>query len=565
VEPAAEERIPVDAIPLASWSGAQLRSASGRIHGGAVVSTDRTTHIDAPVPQGGIRLRVCGSASVFDDQGAVLEVRNGGEVLGRLTFPEGRASTQELILTELDSGRVVLDLVFVNDEVAGARDRNLDLERVDVLAAGSDESSGRLAAVRELLRGADVVVVSIDTLRADHIGSYGYGRPTSPNIDALAETGTVFEHATSTSTWTLPSHASLLTGLYPDEHGVNSYRDLRRIPDDVPTLAAAFRESGYATGGFAGGRWVTPRFGFDRGFDVFENDTEWAASIEDYAHRGETAARWVESLPPDQGYFLFVHYYQVHAPYWSPAVTRGRFLGGEGAREEAASPFESGAPTAADLEHQIRLYDEDIAAVDIGIGALLHDLHAARPDRPPLVVLTADHGEEFFEHGGSGHGQPHREVLSVPLIVSHPQLRGLVEARIADPVDSTRVAPTIADLVGLEERPFREERSAVSSIVGSSSPSSIAVAGSGRASDGYRVLWRRDRHVVDWRGRVRVYDVSVNPHEDVDLTAGDARLGRAQAAELDRAFGGLAPEGTWQGVELDPTTTEQLRALGYLR
>ena len=506
-----------------------------------------------------------GSASAFDGEGVLLEVHRDGHVLGQLRFPEGATTTQEVVLSELEGGRASIELVFVNDASDGERDRNLTLDRVQVFAASLDAASAREAAVKDLLRGADVVIISVDTLRADHLGSYGYGRQTSPNIDRLAASGTLFERATSTSTWTLPSHASLLTGLYPDEHGVNSYRDLRRIPEDVPTLAAAFRTSGYATGGFAGGRWVTPRFGFDRGFDVFENDTEWGASIEDYAHRGDSAASWVNGLPPDQPYFLFVHYYQVHAPYWSPSATRGRFLGGEAAREEAASPYESGAATPADLEHQIALYDEDIAAVDIGIGALVQELRAARPGAPPLVVLTADHGEEFFEHGGSGHGQPHREVLGVPLIVSHPRLAGLVQPRVAAPLDSTRVAPTVAELVGLEAGAFQADRSVVRTIAGVPSPSSVAMAGSGRAADGYRVLWHRDQSVVDWRSRIRVYDIAANPEEYVDLTAENASLGAAQAVELDRAFNALAPAGTWRGVELDVATTEQLRALGYLR
>jgi arylsulfatase A-like enzyme len=530
-----------------------------------VVSTDRVTCIDAPVPEGGIHLAVSGSSSTFDGEGALVDVKHRGRVVGQLRFPEGPTSTQRVSLTGLARGRAELQLVFVNDEMNDTHDRNLTIEAIEVFAASPDAPAAREATIEGILHGASVVLISVDTLRADHLGSYGYRRQTSPHIDRLATQGTLFERASSTSTWTLPSHASLLTGLYPDEHGANSYRDLRRLPDDVPTLAAAFRASGYATGGFAGGRWLTPRFGFDHGFDAFENDTDWAASIEDYAHRGGSAAAWVASLPADQPYFLFVHYYQVHAPYRPPEVTRGRFLEADADGAHVEGPFQSGTPTSRDLAQQIARYDEDIAAVDIGIGVLLRELDAARPDAPPLVVLTADHGEEFFEHGGSGHGQPHREVLHVPLIVSHPQISGLVEPRVSAPVDSVRVAPTIAELVGLGSNAFRVERSVVPWMVGRPSPTAVAMAGSGRAEDGYRVMWRPQQNVVDWNGRVRVYDIAASAHEHDDLAADDPTLVDLRRRELDDAFSALAPVGTWTEVDLDETTAGHLRALGYLR
>jgi arylsulfatase A-like enzyme len=318
----------------------------------------------------------------------------------------------------------------------------------------------------------NLVVISVDTLRADHLGVYGYGRDTSPRIDALASDGTVFEQAMSTAPWTLPSHVSMLTGLYPSQHRVHD--DGGRLAPEVPTLAARFADAGFHTFAVVSHIYVASPFGLDRGFAVFDDslleggainprgdavvdrfvqllDAHLGGSVETSAPAagGPEAAR--AALP----FFAFVHFFDPHWDYGAPPPFARRFVPG-GYEGRIDGSYESMVPflrtnavmSEEDREALVGFYDGEIAYVDAQVGGLLDALDARGLRGSTTIVLTADHGEEFKEHKRLGHGRTlFDEQLHVPLIVAgHPRLDRGRRSGLVSLVDLT---PTLLDLFGL--------------------------------------------------------------------------------------------------------------------
>ena len=301
----------------------------------------------------------------------------------------------------------------------------------------------------------DVILLSIDTLRADHVGAWGYapvdvrGQATSPTpyLDGLAASGTRFSQAWSAAPWTLPSHATILSGLLPIHHGV--IEDDRSVGACVPLLQAAFQKAGYATGATVATLYLTKKYGFDRGFDHFEDfgiSTEkenlTAKPLAEKVFASEAA--WGASLPAGKPAFAFVHVYDAHYPYDAPAPWNGRYdaeTGDKGAKYKKYEFYLKHPLSAAELAHQTAQYDEEIAYVDEQFRQFVA---AWTKNRPAIVVVVADHGEELGERGSWG--QAHTlwpEQLHVPMIVAGPGVAAQVVDRRAGLED---VAPTIAGL-----------------------------------------------------------------------------------------------------------------------
>jgi arylsulfatase A-like enzyme len=316
-----------------------------------------------------------------------------------------------------------------------------------------------------------VLLIVIDTLRADHLGCYGYHRPTSPRLDALARTGVRFANARAPSSWTAPSVASILTGLYPAVHGVE--RSTSVLAAQVPTMAEAFRAAGYATAAFSSNPvFVSPVMGFGRGFDRFElvngppvsrNDALKMIPVDPQFQRfvqvatadrmTDVALSWLaEHDGREAPFFAYVHYIDPHADYFPPAEYSARFgvapdapLAGVAQRQLLRS-FRA-PESAADLATLVGLYDAEVAFTDAHVGRLL-DEAAERVRGPLLVVVTADHGEEFGDHGGLGHGiRLWEEQLRVPLILSGA---GVPPGQTLDtPASLVSLWPTLAELAGV--------------------------------------------------------------------------------------------------------------------
>jgi arylsulfatase A-like enzyme len=315
------------------------------------------------------------------------------------------------------------------------------------------------ACSRERGGPPNVVLVSIDSLRADHLGCYGYGRATSPTLDRLADEGVLFENATSSTSWTLPAHASMFTGLPNSAHGLDA--PARVLSPERATLAEALQARGYRTAGFWSGPFLHPRFGLGQGFDHYVNCAGFAFDSDprranDLAHEDVTSPRLVEEVTRflddvgDQPFFLFVHMWDVHYDYIPPPPYDTLFdpdydgpVDGRG----VANALEDLAPR--DLEHLIALYDGEIAWTDRHLGLMLERLDELGLAGDTVVLVTADHGEEFFEHGLFGHRKTlFEESIAVPLVVRAPGIgrRGL---RVAEPVGIVDLAPTILELAGV--------------------------------------------------------------------------------------------------------------------
>ena len=413
-------------------------------------------------------------------------------------------------------------------------------------------------------RPTNVLLISIDTLRADRLGCYGYARPTSPTLDALARGGTLFEHTVAQSPWTVPSHATLFTGLFPHGHGVVSESD--RLAEELPTLATLLRGRGFLTAAVVQTSWLSAAQGFTQGFDSF-------VEIPDYADGGTLVARaaetWLRAYA-GRPLFLFLHFYDVHSEYRPKPEYRERFTkpydgfvdGSTMQLQELRNGFL--ALGARDLEQLSDLYDAEIRQLDDALGRLLPLLDELGVRDETLVVVTADHGEEFLEHGNVLHGRTlYREVLAVPLIWNGPGVpRGARVAAIASLAD---VVPTVlgrlgaavpAGLDGIDllaaPGPSAERRVVAAADHYNAEPDSLRMIQDLR----YKLIVERIT------GAVHLYDLERDPAERTDVAAQSPERVATLRQQLERhlARARQAPA----RAPLSPEQAERLRALGYL-
>ncbi|MCM2270156.1 MAG: sulfatase [Thermoanaerobaculia bacterium] len=320
------------------------------------------------------------------------------------------------------------------------------------LAAGVAVASLALAGCAPRLaptRG--ILVLSLDTLRADRLGAYGHTRDTSPFLDSLAARGVLFEEAIAQYPSTLVSHMSIFTGLYPREHAVFPPRG--QLAATIPTIAELLQRAGYRTAGFTEGGQMRGKHGFERGFDHFDDRAQ--RRFDDVERTLARGLGFLRSLQPDDRYFLFLHTYAIHTPYEPPPPYDTLYW--------KAAPPDVFAPTGrnflrlnshrltiepAAVEYFQALYDGSIRYVDDRLRQFFAELEALGLADDLTVVVTSDHGEEFLEHGRLAHTQAYRETLHVPLIVVHP---GMESARRVTPlVESVDLAPTVLELAGLK-------------------------------------------------------------------------------------------------------------------
>lgn len=295
----------------------------------------------------------------------------------------------------------------------------------------------------------DVVLISIDSLRRDHLSSYGYKRDTTPALDALAKDGQRYTQAISGSPWTLPAHMTMMTGLWPTEHQV--IEDDRKLADEVPMIAERMQAAGYATAGFVSAIYVSKDYGFARGFGVW-NDFGLSEKMS-LAHAVRTpelvksALDWGKSLPADQPAFLFLHTYDAHYPYDPPEPWNTKYNPAIPEKKLAYRTWEyykKHPLSKRRLRELTAQYDESIRFVDDSLKPLIATWSW---DRNVVFIVTADHGEELGERGSWGHAHTlYREALNVPLIVSGTGIEAGVRK---DRVGHIDVAATIAGIAGL--------------------------------------------------------------------------------------------------------------------
>lgn len=340
------------------------------------------------------------------------------------------------------------------------------------------------------------ILISIDTLRADHLGCYGYSRPTSPFLDSLAKRATLFEEAYAQFPSTLVSHMSMFTGLQPREHGVFPPNSV--LADEVEMFPEVFQRNGFRTAGFTEGGFMNGRFGFRRGFDEFAaRDRNRNRPLEQTFRRG---VRFLESLQPDDRFLLFLHTYAVHAPYDAPEPYREPFWSGEpppGAIQPTGPGLTRHNATGERLPQPVidwltALYDAGIRQTDEVLQRFFADLDRLGLANDVTVIVTSDHGEEFQDHGLLNHTQLYREIMRVPLLVIHPDQRSAV--RHAGVVQLVDLAPTLYELARLQPS-GRPSGVSLSRLLGRPAP---AIRGTAWAenSDG-RAVYRGEQREME--------------------------------------------------------------------
>lgn len=288
-----------------------------------------------------------------------------------------------------------------------------------------------------------IVLISVDTLGAHHVGTYGYERETTPNIDKWAEGAIVYEGAYAQLPGTLPSHMSMLTGLYPKEHGIYPSKNQPvALAPDIWTLTEYLQNAGYRTAGFTEGGYVAGMYGFSRGFDEFED------GISSWPNVLRHAKQFLRTVGSEDSFFLFLHTYQVHDPYRPPTAFKELFR----TREEPLPFGPSGANlvkinqgklsvSADDVADLRALHDAEIRFFDHRFPDLLTALDKCDLRHRTLLVFTSDHGEEFMEHGRLVHEQIYEPTVRIPLIIEVPDWQG--RKRVPELVELVDLVTTI--------------------------------------------------------------------------------------------------------------------------
>ncbi len=410
-------------------------------------------------------------------------------------------------------------------------------------------ASGPLAARLGLRRvRPNVLLISIDTLRADRVGAYGHAAAQTPHLDALAVRGLRFTQASTVVPLTLPAHASLLTGTFPAFHGVRDNGGFY-IGEEQVTLAETLRAQGFATGGFVAAFVLDSRWGIAQGFDTYFDDFDLSQAqgvgLDSVQRRGDEvvqhAAAWIDARG-DAPFFAWVHLYDPHAPYDAPEPYRARFPTGlHGA------------------------YDAEVAFTDAQVGELLRRLGSERLART-LVVVVGDHGESLGEHEEQAHGFfVYDATLAVPLIVAGPG----IEARVIDEqVRLVDVAPTLCDLLGVPAPQAVQGRSLLPLARGERLG---LTAWSESYYPRYHYGWSQLEALRDGRfkfiaaPRPELFDLRADPHETRDLAANDPQRVAAFTRTLDELRAKLRGRAAASGPRpVDRETEERLQALGYV-
>lgn len=419
-----------------------------------------------------------------------------------------------------------------------------------------------------------VVIFLTDTLRADRLGAYGYEQPTSPAFDAFARESILFEDAWAHAPWTRPTVASIFTGLHPSTHGAGGFD--RALGGGFTTLAEYFRKAGYRTGAVVSNHVVSQRFGFAQGFDVW-NDGEKRRYGFSAKEAVERALRFVDAGP--QPFFLYVHTMEPHVPYepsdedWAPFHAKG-------VARRPSLPILMKPKGPAEIAYLETLYLGEILGNDHAFGSLIDALRARGRLDDTLVAFVADHGEEFGDHGGHGHGHTlYRELTRVPLAVRLPKAaRGGV--REMQPVAQVDLLPTLLSLASLAAPELREGRDLSSLFLGRGAPGEapelVSETRFGKADKSalrigsLKLIVNDDPRVYgELDGPVELYDLDRDPGEHENRAAREpiaVQYLRARLEEL-RASQKRAAELLHGGakVELSDEDRNELRALGYVQ
>ena len=424
-----------------------------------------------------------------------------------------------------------------------------------------------------------VVLIVVDTLRADHLGLYGYARDTSPGIDRWAERAAVFEQALATAPWTLPTFGSIFTGHLPTTHlagrkpGGAGRSGLNAA---LPTLTEQLHEAGFATGALVANPFLRERFGFARGFESYDYRRGRRAD-----ETVDLGLAWLDEHSQEP-FFLFLHLMDPHLPYQAPEPLLGRYSAdaerleperAERQLQKGRNPMprrrvikqRAATMTPGQRDFVIGRYDEEVAYTDTALERLFDALAERDLWDSTLVVLTSDHGEELFDHDSFEHGHTFfQELLRVPLVIWAPRVE---PRREATPVSVADVAPTILEAVGLEPAAELSGVSLWRELHSGAEPPERRLLAEA-------VLYGKEKKaIVEWpfkliwepeSDRYALFDLAADPGETRDLAGERAALVTRLAGLLRQRLEEAATASPMEEVEIDAELEQELRALGYI-
>ena len=416
--------------------------------------------------------------------------------------------------------------------------------------------AGAIAGMDRAHRGRpNIVLVVLDTVRADHLPAYGYARDTAPFLTALAAKGVVFDRAYAASSWTSPSVATLFTSVYPFQHGVvwgmrkmreAGYR-FNHLPAALETIPEAMKKAGYATFAVSDNINVSPLTRFDAGFDRFESASD--ASSEAVNKR---IKKWRPDLERAAPYFLYIQYMDAHAPYAPRAPYFDAYM-------------KDGLAADGERPDYVAAYDSEIRTMDDRLRGLYEALGW---DRDTILIVTADHGEEFWDRGFGGHAHTlQEELLRVPLIVAGG---GFPPGRVEGPVGLVDVLPTLREMAGLPSDRRNEGRSLMPALRGArrgwTDRTLFAHLVTFDESEVHEGILQGRYKLISRGGQSKLFDIVADPRERKDLAAERPDVVR-RLRQAYESFAGSSrtyvelPE----TKDLPPDAVEQLKALGYIR
>ena len=440
---------------------------------------------------------------------------------------------------------------------------------------------------------SSVILISVDTLRADHLGCYGYVRETSPNIDSLANDSVLFSNVYASSPWTLPSHVSMLTSLHGVHHQV--YHDDERMDPAILTLADLLRQNHFFCTAFTGGGFVSSVYGFSKGFDMYQEGSGGVHRQDAAEYSCELVAEWLDTHSKDKNFFLFVHTYQPHDPYACPEPYRDIFLsedakwrhinlmGHLGGRSNLFKPLPEG-----ERQNIEDLYDGEVRYTDEAlIGPLIQKLKQLNLYDRTLIIFTSDHGEEFYDHKSWGHGhQLYDESLKVPLLVKFPGSR-FQGTKISNIVSLVDVMPTILEELRIDiselsldgkslfpaiEGKDTEDRSFWADIgenvLNSHVPQKISTNSGTEKFILNKKYTEEDlsyfEHPPPETGSVELYELKSDPREELNIADNRAALVNRLIRTIEVLYSQARKRRSLR-PEIDEDLKEQLRALGYIK
>ena len=398
----------------------------------------------------------------------------------------------------------------------------------------------------------NVIVITIDTLRADHLGCYGYKQIKTPNIDALAADSARFDHAYTPVPVTLPAHTVIFTGTYPMLSGIHDF-SANKLSPEQPTLASLLKEHGYTTGAVIGSAVLDRRFGLDHGFDFYYDHFDFSrlqeSNLDEMERPGnvvaDTALHWLANNYQKK-FFLWMHLYDPHYPYRPPA------------------PYSE--------QYASHLYDGEIAFADAQVGRLIHFLKGRNLYQNAVIILAGDHGESLGEHGEKTHGFfIYNATLHVPLIIHRPgaHVATKISKPISDPVSLADITPTLLHILKLDVPAQVQGQNLLPLLMGKQAPEPRSLY-SETFLPRLHFNWSELRgvktanyHFID-APKPELYDLSKDPDETQNLflqkkaVAEEMRL-KLAALIRDYSAGHELAEKTG----LDPALMERLKSLGY--